>query len=79
MVNHPPRQHVDEPSDRPTFVSLNRYEAKKNVALAIEAFAKLRRLSAYRDPSVRLDELRLVIAGTSCAFPPAYSQLMGAL
>ncbi|KAL1679012.1 glycosyltransferase family 4 protein [Schizophyllum commune] len=42
-------------SDRPTFISLNRFEAKKNVGLAIEAFAQF--LTSSRTPC------RLVLAG----------------
>lgn len=42
----------------PLFVSLNRYERKKNIALALEAFALLRE----QMPSV-FPSLRLVIAG----------------
>jgi alpha-1,3/alpha-1,6-mannosyltransferase len=41
-------------SDRPTLISLNRYEAKKNVHLAIRAFARVLEASPH---------LRLVIAG----------------
>jgi len=32
-------------SDRPTFLSLNRFEPKKNVVLAVKAFARLRELN----------------------------------
>lgn len=50
----------DIESDRPTFVSLNRFERKKNVALAIESFR------IYKDEK-QLDRVgkqpRLVIAG----------------
>ncbi|KAL1744837.1 glycosyltransferase family 4 protein [Schizophyllum fasciatum] len=46
-------------SNRPTFVSLNRFEAKKNVDLAIEAFARFR--SASRDEWTT--SCRLVVAG----------------
>ncbi|THH30810.1 hypothetical protein EUX98_g3373 [Antrodiella citrinella] len=41
-------------SDRPTLVSLNRYEKKKNAALAIDAFALVKKENAG---------LRLVVAG----------------
>ena len=50
-------------SDRPTLISLNRFEAKKNVALAIQSFAKLQ-----TDPMVKpskFKQLRLVIGGRS--------------
>lgn len=43
---------------QPTLVSLNRFEKKKNAALAVRALAKLR---ARARPEVL--ELRLVIAG----------------
>lgn len=45
-----------EDSDRPTLVSLNRYEKKKNAALAIDAFALVKKENAG---------LRLVVAGES--------------
>lgn len=38
--------------DRPTFVSINRFEAKKNVVLALDAFAQVRRHTG--DTSLRL-------------------------
>ena len=41
---------------RPTFLSINRFEAKKNVALAVDAFARVR--SETADTS-----LRLIVAG----------------
>ncbi|PPR06229.1 hypothetical protein CVT24_000620 [Panaeolus cyanescens] len=45
-------------SPRPTFLSLNRFEGKKNVALALEAFALLKpKLSS------KFNHLRLVLAG----------------
>ncbi|TCD63974.1 Alpha-1,3-mannosyltransferase-like protein [Steccherinum ochraceum] len=47
-------------SDRPTLLSLNRYEKKKNIALAIESFAKLRQ-SAFANSGQTT--MRLVIAG----------------
>ncbi|KAH8100331.1 alpha-1,3-mannosyltransferase ALG2 [Cristinia sonorae] len=46
-------------SDRPTLLSLNRFEKKKNAALAIDAFAKLRTSSSDTGSS----QVRLVIAG----------------
>jgi alpha-1,3/alpha-1,6-mannosyltransferase len=39
--------------DRPTFLSLNRFEGKKNVALAVEAFNKARQDSSF-DKNTRL-------------------------
>ncbi|ORY27764.1 putative glycolipid mannosyltransferase [Naematelia encephala] len=50
-------------SDRPTLISLNRFEAKKNAALAIKAFAALRDDSLI--PHDRFADLRLIIAGYS--------------
>ncbi|EIW68847.1 hypothetical protein TREMEDRAFT_74186 [Tremella mesenterica DSM 1558] len=47
-------------SSRPTFISLNRFEAKKNVALAIKSFAKLR--DDHLLSSDTFNSLRLVIA-----------------
>ncbi|EMD34318.1 glycosyltransferase family 4 protein [Gelatoporia subvermispora B] len=46
-------------SDRLTLLSLNRFEKKKNAALAIEAFALLRKKTG----SAKLRDVRLVIAG----------------
>lgn len=43
-------------SDRPTLISLNRFEGKKNIILALEAFAKYKAHKSH--PS-----LRLVLAG----------------
>ncbi|KAJ9104007.1 hypothetical protein QFC19_001814 [Naganishia cerealis] len=40
-------------SDRPTFLSLNRFEGKKNVALAVEAFNKAKEASNF-DKNTRL-------------------------
>jgi alpha-1,3/alpha-1,6-mannosyltransferase len=49
-------------SDRPTLLSLNRFEKKKNTALAVQAFALLRkRLSQKPDGT---SNMRLVLAGT---------------
>ncbi|VDB84543.1 unnamed protein product [Peniophora sp. CBMAI 1063] len=48
----------DVQSERPTFLSINRFESKKNVALALAAFAVLR----ARRPSDTSD-YRLVLAG----------------
>ncbi|KAF8514732.1 alpha-1,3-mannosyltransferase ALG2 [Hysterangium stoloniferum] len=51
-------------SDRPSLVSLNRFEKKKNAALAIEAFAIVRRqLLSKRGNLSGLDKLRLILAG----------------
>ncbi|EKM56086.1 glycosyltransferase family 4 protein [Phanerochaete carnosa HHB-10118-sp] len=47
-------------SDRPTLLSLNRFEAKKNVPLAIDSFAALRK---KLNSGSKLANLRLVIAG----------------
>ncbi|KAG9051139.1 Alpha-1,3-mannosyltransferase-like protein [Tulasnella sp. UAMH 9824] len=46
-------------SDRKTILSLNRFERKKNTALAIEAFAELKR----RQKSASSETIRLVIGG----------------
>lgn len=46
-------------SDRPTLLSLNRFEGKKNAALAVNAFARLRKNLATGSPG----NMRLVIAG----------------
>jgi alpha-1,3/alpha-1,6-mannosyltransferase len=51
----------------PLFVSLNRYERKKNIGLAIHAFALLRE----RMPSV-FPSLRLVIAGKPASHAVCY-------
>jgi alpha-1,3/alpha-1,6-mannosyltransferase len=51
----------------PLFVSLNRYERKKNIGLAIHAFALLRE----RMPSV-FPSLRLVIAGKPASHAGCY-------
>ncbi|WVW78568.1 hypothetical protein I302_100524 [Kwoniella bestiolae CBS 10118] len=48
-------------SDRPTFLSFNRFEAKKNVALAIKSFAKLRDDGLVDEDE--FDNLRLVLGG----------------
>ncbi|KAL2919827.1 Alpha-1,3-mannosyltransferase-like protein [Polyrhizophydium stewartii] len=45
-------------SNKTTIVSINRFERKKNIGLAIEAFVQLRTLAAKQ-----FDGLRLVIAG----------------
>ena len=53
-------------SDRPTFVSLNRFEAKKNIALAVNAFSLfLENLQSSQNSSVasNLSNARLVLAG----------------
>ncbi|OCH88245.1 alpha-1,3-mannosyltransferase ALG2 [Obba rivulosa] len=50
---------VQVASNRPTLLSLNRFEKKKNAALAIESFALLRKKSG----SARFEDVRLVIAG----------------
>ncbi|WWC86987.1 uncharacterized protein L201_001868 [Kwoniella dendrophila CBS 6074] len=48
-------------SERPTFISFNRFEAKKNVALAIKAFAKLRDDALI--PDDEFENLRMVLGG----------------
>ncbi|TFY73942.1 hypothetical protein EWM64_g10071, partial [Hericium alpestre] len=60
---------VDDPdilqvsSDRPTLLSLNRFEKKKNIGLAIEAFACLRQRLDKDGLTERFQNSRLVIAG----------------
>ena len=49
--------------NRPTLLSLNRFEKKKNASLAIEAFAKLRK-KVEGTPHL---QTRLVIAGKPIA------------
>ncbi|KAJ4473881.1 alpha-1,3-mannosyltransferase ALG2 [Lentinula aciculospora] len=48
---------VEISSDRPTLISLNRFEKKKNIALAVEAFARIR----AEEP--KFSNLRLVLGG----------------
>lgn len=64
-------------SDRPTLISLNRFEEKKNVALAINAFARIQGDSTI--PTSQLRALRLVIAGTfsSCTYVALLTKLGG--
>ena len=50
--------------NRPTLLSLNRFEKKKNASLAIEAFAKLRKKV---EGTPHLQSMRLVIAGKPIA------------
>jgi alpha-1,3/alpha-1,6-mannosyltransferase len=49
--------------DRPTFLSLNRFEKKKNVALAIDAFALFKQELTKAGNRVPLQNSRLVIGG----------------
>ena len=49
--------------DRPTFLSLNRFEKKKNVALAIDAFALFKQGLTKAGDQVPLGNSRLVIGG----------------
>jgi len=65
-------------SDRPTLVSLNRFEKKKNVALAVEAFSMIRQQLTAQDKACGLDKLRLVLAGLfSTLGIPTYLKLVG--
>ncbi|TFK31990.1 alpha-1,3-mannosyltransferase ALG2 [Crucibulum laeve] len=59
-VDHSDHDIISVTSDRPTLLSLNRFEKKKNVGLAIEAFARLQPKIA-NNPN--LQDMRLVIAG----------------
>ncbi|KZT74049.1 glycosyltransferase family 4 protein [Daedalea quercina L-15889] len=54
---------LDIASDRPTLLSLNRFERKKNAALAVDAFALLRKKLASSAASPHPGKLRLVVAG----------------
>ena len=50
--------------NRPTFLSLNRFEKKKNIGLAISAFAQFRQGLTAADKNTRkLDTARMVIGG----------------
>ena len=50
--------------NRPTFLSLNRFEKKKNISLAISAFAQFRQSLTAADKNTRkLDTARIVIGG----------------
>ena len=51
------------PRDRPTFLSLNRFEKKKNVALAIDAFALFKQEFVKAGNHEPLQSPRLVIGG----------------
>jgi glycosyltransferase involved in cell wall biosynthesis len=57
------RSQPESSRNRPTLVSLNRFEAKKNIKLALTAFKKLE-TDALIDREV-FRSLRLVIAGES--------------
>lgn len=48
-------------SDQPTLLSLNRFEEKKNVALAIKSFSRLQ--TANLIPADKFTKLRLVVGG----------------
>lgn len=65
---------ADTNRDRPTLISLNRFEAKKNAALAIKAFAKLKSDSMV--DSARFSQLRLIIAGASFPLTRGISTLV---
>lgn len=52
---------TDSSSERLTLVSFNRFEAKKNVALAIESFAKVKKEGLVTKSIAR--DLRLVVGG----------------
>jgi alpha-1,3/alpha-1,6-mannosyltransferase len=49
--------------DRPTFISLNRFEKKKNVALAVDAFALFKQGLTKAGDRVPLQNSRLIIGG----------------
>jgi alpha-1,3/alpha-1,6-mannosyltransferase len=50
-------------SNQPTLLSLNRFEEKKNVALAIKAFSTLQ--TSQLIPAEQFTKLRLVVGGKS--------------
>ncbi|EIW85584.1 glycosyltransferase family 4 protein [Coniophora puteana RWD-64-598 SS2] len=58
-VDIPPADNAQIASTRPTFISLNRFEKKKNAALAIKAFALFRSQAS----SSVVSDYRLVLAG----------------
>jgi alpha-1,3/alpha-1,6-mannosyltransferase len=58
-----PESDQSKNSERPTLISLNRFEKKKNTALAIEAFALLRERLDAGSGDISSKRLRLVIAG----------------
>lgn len=47
----------------PTILSLNRIEGKKNLGLAIETFAEVRKIMATEDSNKWQKPLRLIIGG----------------
>jgi alpha-1,3/alpha-1,6-mannosyltransferase len=51
---------IIQSEDRPTLISINRFEAKKNVALALETFVQVQKEYAAQGNS---QKLRLVLAG----------------
>ena len=53
--------HIEKVRERPTMLSLNRFEKKKNAALALKAFALLH---SSVSASHKHEPLRLVLAGT---------------
>lgn len=55
------KQQLNLNADKPFFLSLNRYERKKNINLAIEAFSEL--LKAKSGNEERVKTVKLVIAG----------------
>jgi len=50
-------------SDRPTLLSMNRFEKKKNVTLAIDAFANLKKHLFVQGSSRFSNNMRMVLAG----------------
>lgn len=65
IISSFPRLELELQSDRPLLISINRFEAKKNVALAIEAFAIMRKNAIEKDPKSDAARARLVVAGES--------------
>ena len=61
--------HIEKVRERPTMLSLNRFEKKKNAALALKAFALLH---SSVSASHKHEPLRLVLAGTPASLCPTY-------
>ncbi|KDN38153.1 glycosyltransferase family 4 protein [Tilletiaria anomala UBC 951] len=54
---------TDASTSRPTFISINRFEAKKNVALALESFALALKEVGEKHGDKCAQEMRLILAG----------------
>ncbi|KAI0933457.1 hypothetical protein AcV5_005596 [Taiwanofungus camphoratus] len=62
-IDHEDPDVIQVTSDRLTLLSLNRFEKKKNAALAIDSFALLRKKLGDSGSSSTSDSYRIVIAG----------------